>query len=329
MASGYLTNLAAVAARTGFPVKKVSGWKNRGHGGFRGVHTVVCHHTAGPSSGEMPSLGVVTYGRAGLPGPLCNYGLGRSGTIYVVAAGVAWHAGVVRHYTYGNSYSIGIEAEEDGVSGWADVQIRAYAALCRALIDEFDLGVGRVLGHKEVCSPPGRKIDPNFSMPNFRQRVKTASRRTEPTGDPDAMIHSSYSHNKNQPLPWGKWSMVLWDTDNSGDKRNNTPGHVAPRKGWTAVELADLKLSGLTQDDSFKTRLVVYKTKPYKRLFAEMAGDRSATGGADWVTAHKWKWLTKGQHIAWQIKPVPGDGDTSRTQPVARSGRFTAHQEEG
>jgi hypothetical protein len=29
----------------------------------------------------------------------------------------------------------------------------------------------RVLGHKEVATPTGRKVDPNFDMPAFRGRV--------------------------------------------------------------------------------------------------------------------------------------------------------------
>jgi hypothetical protein len=150
---------------------EVPGWQTRGHGEMVGVRTVVVHHTAGPSTGNFPSLGVVRDGRAGLSGPLANLGLGRDGTVYVIAAGLCYHAGVVLQSDYGNGYSIGIEAEATGVTAWPAVQMDAYARLCAALCLHYTLPVGRVLGHKEVCAPAGRKTDPNFDMAAFRVAV--------------------------------------------------------------------------------------------------------------------------------------------------------------
>lgn len=170
-----LNDLATAVRKSGLPVVETNGWKSRGHGPFVAVETIVCHHTAGPASGNMPSLGVVTNGRAGLAGPLCNLGLGRDGTVYVVAAGIAWHAGVVRSSAYQNTHAIGIEAEATGTGPWSSVQMDAYAKLCRALCDHYDIPIARVLGHKEVCAPPGRKIDPNFDMGAFRKRVTNAT----------------------------------------------------------------------------------------------------------------------------------------------------------
>lgn len=169
-----LSNLAAVARTSGLRVVECAGWSARGHGSFTAVETVVCHHTAGPAAGNMPSLNVVEHGRAGLPGPLCNLGLARDGTVYVVAAGYAYHAGVVRSNAYANNHAIGIEAEATGTAGWPPVQLDAYARLCAALCHSYGIPVARVLGHKEVCSPVGRKIDPNLDMRAFRVRVATA-----------------------------------------------------------------------------------------------------------------------------------------------------------
>lgn len=168
----YLTRLADICRAAGLDVVEVRGWKTRGHGPLSSVKTIVCHHTAGPRTGNMPSLNVVTNGRPGLKGPLCNLGLARDGTVYVVAAGLAYHAGQVRNSSYGNAYSIGIEAEATGVSSWPEVQMAAYAKLCAALVDAYGLTTSRVLGHKEVCYPVGRKSDPNFSMASFRSRVQ-------------------------------------------------------------------------------------------------------------------------------------------------------------
>jgi len=81
------------------------------------VRGVMCHHTAGPKNGIMPSLGVVTDGRPGLAGPLSQLCLGRDGTYFVVAAGLAFHAGAGQWQgiTSGNSSFIGIEAENTGI----------------------------------------------------------------------------------------------------------------------------------------------------------------------------------------------------------------------
>lgn len=172
------TGLARVARTTGHPVVEVPGWQTRGYGQMSAVQSVVCHHTAGPATGNYPSLATVRDGRPGLAGPLCNFGIGRDGTIYVVAAGLANHAGAVKATKYGNSHAIGIEAENTGTGQeWPAAQLDAYVRLCAALVKEFGLSVNDVQGHKEVCSPAGRKIDPAFthpalSMDQFRAHVK-------------------------------------------------------------------------------------------------------------------------------------------------------------
>lgn len=166
-----LTSLADIARSAGLRVVEQPGWKTRGHGQMSGVRSVVCHHTAGPRTGSAPSLGVVQNGRSDLAGPLAHYVLGRDGTVYVVAAGLCWHAGAVLNNNWSNNYAIGIEAEATGVDDWPDEQIDAYARLCHALREAFGLPVSAVLGHKEVCSPRGRKSDPNFDMDEFRARV--------------------------------------------------------------------------------------------------------------------------------------------------------------
>ena len=174
-----LTQLAAVARRTGCPVIEVTGWKTRGRPGeMLGVRTITCHHTAnGGARGNYPSLRVVRDGRTDLPGPLAQYGLGVDGTIYVIAAGKCNHAGVSLKTDYTNSYAIGIEAEAKGVPGttsdWPPKQMDAYVRLCRALYEEFaNVQVPDIRGHKETCSPQGRKSDPDFVMATLRARVK-------------------------------------------------------------------------------------------------------------------------------------------------------------
>jgi hypothetical protein len=123
--------------------------------------------------------------------------------VYVVAAGLCWHAGAVRDNSYANQNAIGIEAEGTGTAAWPEVQMVAYAKLCKALMTEFHLPVSRVLGHKEVCAPVGRKTDPNFDMNAFRSRI---TKLTQGVAD---MLPTDAA---NDPGP-DKWGHVWLHTD--------------------------------------------------------------------------------------------------------------------
>ena len=171
MSYARASRLERAVKAAGVKYKQASGWRSRGRGAMGSIASIMCHHTAGPASGNTPSLNVVTNGRPGLSGPLAQLFLARDGTVILVAAGRANHAGRVSSNRYSNSHSIGIEAEATGVSSWPAAQMDAYAKLCKALIDEFNLPVSRVIGHAEAAVPRGRKVDPNFSMNAFRKKV--------------------------------------------------------------------------------------------------------------------------------------------------------------
>jgi hypothetical protein len=107
-----LTWLPQVLLAAGLKVAEQPGWQDRGRGDVGATKGVMCHHTAGLQTGNMPSLGTVINGRSDLPGPLAQLCLGRDGTFYVVAAGRCNHAGVGnwQGLTSGNTNFIGIEA---------------------------------------------------------------------------------------------------------------------------------------------------------------------------------------------------------------------------
>jgi N-acetylmuramoyl-L-alanine amidase len=180
-----LTGLADTLRGAGLDVVEVAGWRTRGHGEMTSVQTIVCHHTAGPPTGEVPSLATVRDGRPGLSGPLAQLMLGRSGRWYVVAAGKCYHAGVVLRASYANENAVGVEAEADGVSAWPAVQYHSYAKGCAALVKAYGLAVANVLGHKEVAFPRGRKSDPNFDMAAFRTLVAHYLEADVPLTDDD------------------------------------------------------------------------------------------------------------------------------------------------
>lgn len=170
-----LTWLAQVLKDAGLKVAEQPGWQDRGRGPMATVRGVICHHTAGPKTGIMPSLKVVTDGRSDLPGPLCQLGLGRDGTWFIVAAGRANHAGggVWKGIATGNSSFIGIEAENMGTSAdpWPDVQMDSYRRGVAAILKQLGADASMCCGHKEYALPRGRKSDPSFDMDKFRADV--------------------------------------------------------------------------------------------------------------------------------------------------------------
>jgi hypothetical protein len=171
-----LTWLPEVLEGAGLKVAEQPGWRTRGHGDVGTIKGVICHHTAGPKNGNMPSLGIVTNGRPDLAGPLAQLGLGRDGTWFVIAAGRASHAGAGnwQGVTTGNSSFIGIEAENTGLENdnpWPDVQMDAYRRGVAAILKHIGAQPIMAAGHLEYALPVGRKSDPSFSVGNRDQRI--------------------------------------------------------------------------------------------------------------------------------------------------------------
>jgi hypothetical protein len=171
-----LTWLPQVLREAGLKVALVPGWETRGSGDVGTVQGIICHHTAGPRVGNMPSLRIVTNGRPDLPGPLSQLGLGRDGTYYVIAAGRCTHAGRGdwNGIKAGNTNFIGIEAENTGLSNdfpWPQVQLDAYQRGVAAILKRIGKSAEFCCGHREYALPSGRKSDPTFDMESFRSVV--------------------------------------------------------------------------------------------------------------------------------------------------------------
>lgn len=170
-----LTWLPEVLERAGLKVAETPGWRSRGRAEMGTVKGVMCHHTANPHEGNMPTLRMLINGRSDLAGPLSQLGLGRDGTFYVIAAGRANHAGrgVWEGLTTGNSSFIGIEAEHSGEldDPWPDVQTEAYHRGVAAILAHIGASSRMCCGHKEYALPAKRKCDPGLEMPEFRRAV--------------------------------------------------------------------------------------------------------------------------------------------------------------
>lgn len=175
--------LLQAALRTGYPVIATDGWETRGNINFN-PGGGVWHHTAAHTNpyddvDDHPSLGICVRGRAGLPGPLCNFLIGDYGTIYLIAAGTANHGGrvssaEVHRMTTGQPYTgersrgeasynsqlIGIEVENDGVgSPYPERQIKSLVSLTVELDKVYGWTIHHWRHHKELTT---RKIDMSY-----------------------------------------------------------------------------------------------------------------------------------------------------------------------
>jgi hypothetical protein len=179
-----LTWLPTVLTDAGLKVALVPGWQTRGRREMGKVLGVICHFTATPAGGNMPTLDLLISGRDDLPGPLAQLGLGRDGTFYVIAAGRCNHAGAGRWkgIETGNSSFIGIEAENSGRANdpWPDVQVDAYHRGVAAILRHVGQDAGFCCGHKEWALPAGRKSDPSLDMDDFRAAVSAILGGTVP-----------------------------------------------------------------------------------------------------------------------------------------------------
>lgn len=167
------------------------GWEthNRNHrGAFGPVNGVLIHHTAGVGSGLADYC---WNGSADLPGPVCHAFAGKDARTHLIGHGRANHAGKGSAAVFsaviaetggpfrpgpdevdGNIHLYGLEIENMGngrdpyPAGQYDQAVRWAAAICRA----HGWSANSVIGHGEWTR---RKVDPSFSMDQFRRDVAT------------------------------------------------------------------------------------------------------------------------------------------------------------
>lgn len=182
-AIGIIEDTIAILRSWGVHVHEVDGWRQRGRAPMGTVLGMMAHHDASNKNAkDANALNVIIYGRAGLPGPLATYAVGRDpddegpqqAKVYIVAAGKANHAGKGSYpgVNRGAHSMFGVEAFNNGVGeDWDnyDVYVKLFAAHSLAMLKRGRKSIN--IGHKEFATPRGRKIDPNFSMERFRVDV--------------------------------------------------------------------------------------------------------------------------------------------------------------
>lgn len=203
--------ILAALKRYGIPYHEQAGWTTRHNGqGWGDVVGFMWHHT-GDDAADDTDLRIVRDGRAGLPGPLCQFGLRDDGTVDLVAQGAANHAGggdpavlaslLLRNATgafpapryvhgefgsiSGNPLFYGVETYYSGshapTAAVAAVMPRLAAAILDALsrVGGVRLTARRALGHKEWQRG---KVDPG-SVSCATLRTQTQALLDTPQGD--------------------------------------------------------------------------------------------------------------------------------------------------
>lgn len=178
MAYVYLTDMERRLRRAGLRLGVLPGWQTRGRPPSTGDFDpggVLIHHTGSSQDGAAYAKWLGTVGRSDLPAPLCQVSIGRDGTVYLLAAGRANHAGKAKASGPmpagdGNALYVGIECHNTGSEGWTEPQyaatVRTAAVLCRMLGARAEA----VRGHRET-SVTG-KVDPGrMDMGEFRDDV--------------------------------------------------------------------------------------------------------------------------------------------------------------
>lgn len=179
-----LTWMASAFRKNGLQVRAVKGWRTRGRPFDFAPRGVIFHHTASNANGgNAPALGICVSGKSDVPGPLCNVLVGRDGTVILIAAGRANHAGLggpLRGIPQdsANSFLAGVEVENNGLSpeqpqGPGEAWSRDLRDTCDLVFATLLVGLGRrsswLFGHKEWTD---RKIDPaRIDLDNTRSRV--------------------------------------------------------------------------------------------------------------------------------------------------------------
>jgi hypothetical protein len=173
----------------GVTVREAAGWRTRGNGQTSAYEGGLIHHTASGYAVAIPGTGigkVLIEGRPDLDGPLCNYAGNDDGSLTIIAAHPANHAGASGGRSMGplpvttsfNRRVLGLEIVYPGVTPMRPAQYRTAQIWARIVADVVGRGdIERVRAHAETSvtgkwdpgDAPGRTID----MAAFRRAART------------------------------------------------------------------------------------------------------------------------------------------------------------
>lgn len=154
------TWLADVLRNAGLKVVELPGWKDRG-GELVDIDGLVWHHDGSPP-GASPSVPKYMAGQIDQGKPGAQTWVALDGTWHLVAAGKCSHTGEVRQGKPGNSRALGFETDHTTGETWSGVHLLASLRVgTAAIVEHMGADEQALEFHKTICSPPGRKTDPD------------------------------------------------------------------------------------------------------------------------------------------------------------------------
>lgn len=167
----------------GITVHEWPGWETRGNGQSSAYEGAIVHHTA-TAFGSAPA--VLVNGRPDLAGPLCNYAGNADGSVTVIAAHPANHAGASGGRATGplpvtslfNKRVLGLEIVYPGTVPMRAAQYRTAAIWSRIAVDVCGYGdIQRARAHAETSITgkwdPGEAPSRTINMAAFRAAALT------------------------------------------------------------------------------------------------------------------------------------------------------------
>lgn len=167
-----ITDLPDVLRAAGIEVVLHDGWRTRGLSTSKPFEPeyLIWHHDASPAgdSPGVPASMIRNYAKAG-----AQIWVDRRGRWHFIASGRAAHAGTVLPGMPDNYDSVGIETDHTTGEAWPPALLASLRKGTAAILAHWRVSAARGLHfHKSVCSPRGRKVDPDgLDLAAERDRV--------------------------------------------------------------------------------------------------------------------------------------------------------------
>lgn len=163
--------LPAALRAVGLSVTECAGWRDRSHGALPDDPDVVQHHDASPAGDSPGALGWMldNWNTASAQIWIDNYG-----GVFLVGAGVAYHAGRTAAGTTDNADSVGIETDHTVGEAWPEDQLSALRLVSAVILAHGRKDAGSLWFHSTIAVPAGRKRDPDGLVLDDERRAVAA-----------------------------------------------------------------------------------------------------------------------------------------------------------
>src|SRR5215217_234135 len=234
----------------GITVHEQAGWETRGNGQSLAYEGFEWHHTATPFANQ--NLGILINGRSDLSGPLCNSCGWADGSVGIIAAFPANHAGASGGYNTSplpktglfNKLVWGHEIIYPGTSPMTAAQYRTATILAKICTDIFGYSdINRAKGHAETSITgkwdPGYASGKTYDLNKMRADARGAAVVSPPTnGEKDDMgvIVNSYEpklDDKGNPVTQ-KFVFIIPTIKSIGTVATNS--WISVKSGWGPID---------------------------------------------------------------------------------------------